>query len=308
LAIFFKKNFKPNIQNEIKTKNLGAGSGFLVSADGLIVTNRHVVEDKDADYSVTLTNGKEYTAVVLARDAVLDVALIKITAVALPYLTLGNSDSLKLGESVVAIGNALGQFQNTISVGVVSGLSRSLVAGSGGGASEALDHVIQTDAAINPGNSGGPLLNLSGEVVGVNVAIVQGSQNIGFSLPINSIKGAIASVRTTGKIVRPYLGVRYVQVTADLKVKDNLSVDYGVLVQRGPSAGDLAVIPGSPADKAGIVENDIILSVDGVKLDDDHNMASIIRQKNIGDRMMLTVLSKGVQKTVTVFLQRAPQE
>ncbi|MEI8130579.1 MAG: trypsin-like peptidase domain-containing protein [bacterium] len=294
--------------NGTKEQEVGAGSGFIVSSDGLIVTNRHVVEDKTAKYTVFLSNGKKYDAKVLARDAILDVAVVKIEASGLPYLPLGNSDALKLGQSVIAIGNALGQFQNTISVGVVSGLSRSITAGDQSGSSESLDHVIQTDAAINPGNSGGPLLDLEGHVIGVDTAIVQGSQNIGFALPINSIKTVIDSVRTTGKIVRPYLGIRYQVITPEMKDKNNLTVDSGVIVQKGSDKSELAVIPGSPADKAGIVENDIITEVDGTKLDSDHDLAQMIRAKKVGDSVVLTVLGKGTQKKVTVVLQAAPQE
>ncbi len=303
-------NFQIPIQTPDGTEKqqVGAGSGFLVSPDGLIVTNKHVVADKTAEYAVVLSSGKKYTATVLARDPILDVAIVKISASGLPYLSLGNSGALKLGQSVVAIGNALGQFQNTISVGVVSGLSRSITAGDGGGMSEALDHVIQTDAAINPGNSGGPLLDLSGNVVGVNTAIVQGSQNIGFALPINSIKSVISSVQTTGKIVRPYVGIRYQAVTPEMKDANNLTVDYGVIVKAGQNTNELAVIPGSPADKAGLVENDIILEVDGVKIDADHDFAQTIRAKNVGDSVVLTVLSKGTQKKVTLKLEAAPQE
>lgn len=289
-------------------QQVGAGSGFIVTADGLIVTNKHVVADKTAEYEVNLANGKKYPATVLARDAILDIAIMKIQASGLPFLELGDSSKLKLGQSVIAIGNALGQFENTVSVGVVSGLSRSITAGDGGGKQEALSHVIQTDAAINPGNSGGPLLDLSGRVIGVDVAIVQGSQNIGFALPINSIKSVINSVRTTGKIVRPYLGIRFQLVTKQMKEANNLTVDYGVLVKPGQNKDELAVIPGSPADKAGILENDIILQADGQKLDEDHDLAQIVRSKNVGDTLVLKVLSKGTEKTVSVYLTQAPQE
>lgn len=295
-------------QNGTEKKDIGGGSGFLVSKDGLIVTNRHVVEDKDAEYTVYTNDGKKHTAKVVARDQVLDVALIKIDGNDFPYLEFANSDDLKVGQSVIAIGNALGEFRNTVSVGVVSGLSRSIIAGDNFGQSEALDHVIQTDAAINPGNSGGPLLNLRGQVVGVDVAVAQGSQSIGFALPVNSIKSVVSSVKETGKIVRPYLGVRYTQVTSEMKDQNHLSVDYGVLVQRGQSENDLAVIPGSPADKAGILENDIILEIDGVKLDSDHNLSYIIRDKKVGDTVTLKVLSKGKEKTVSVTLEAAPED
>ena len=292
-------------QNGTEKKEIGGGSGFLVTEDGLIVTNKHVVDDKDAIYTVFTNDGKEHEAKVLAKDPVLDIALIKISGSGLPFLALGNSDKIDVGQSVIAIGNALAEFRNTVSVGVVSGLSRSITAGDHSGNSELLDHVIQTDAAINPGNSGGPLLDLSGQVIGVNVAVAQGSQNIGFALPINSIKSAIDSVKSTGKIVRPFLGVRYVVVDAEMKDKNNLTVDYGVLVKPGAAASDLAVIPGSPADKAGIVENDIILEIDGVKLDDKTSLASIIREKSVGQVINVKILHKGVEKTVSVTLEAA---
>ena len=235
----------------------------------------------------------------------LDIALIKIEGLGFPYLSLGNSDTLQIGQSVIAIGNALGEYRNTVSVGVVSGLARSITAGDNSGNVEVLDHVIQTDAAINPGNSGGPLLDLSGRVIGVNVAIAQGSQNVGFALPINNVRGAIESVKSTGKIIRPYLGIRYVTINTEIKDKNNLTVDYGVLVKTGINANEPAVIPGSPADKAGIVENDIILEIDGAKLDDKTSLASVIRQKSIGQTIKLKVLHRGEEKNVFVVLEAA---
>ena len=292
-------------QNGTEKKEVGGGSGFFVNSEGLIVTNRHVVNDKNAEYTVLTNDGKKHDAKVVARDTVLDVALIKIDGSGYSALSLGDSDKLELGQSVIAIGNALGEFRNSVSVGVISGLARSITAGDGQGQSEALDHVIQTDAAINPGNSGGPLLDIFGNVVGVNVAVAQGSENIGFSLPINSIKSVINSVEKTGKIVRPYLGVRYITITQDIKDKNNLSVDYGVLVKQGATTSDLAVIPGGPADKAGIVENDIILEIDGKKLDDKTSLATIIRENNVGDVITLKILHKGEEKVVKVTLEEA---
>ncbi len=296
-----------NSSSETEKQEIGGGSGFLVSKDGLIVTNRHVVEDEDAEYTVYTNDGEKYTAKVLARDSVLDVAVIKITGEDFPYLSLGDSDTIELGQTAIAIGNALGEFKNSVSVGVISGLSRSITAGDGFGASEQLDKVIQTDAAINPGNSGGPLINLTGEVIGVNVAVAQGSQSIGFALPINSVKSAIESVEKSGTIVRPYIGIRYVQITPELADANHLSFDYGILVQRGTDKNDLAVIPGSPADKAGILENDIILEIDGKKIDEDTNFALEIRGKNIGDVITLKISSKGKEKTVEVTLEKAPE-
>lgn len=301
----FNFNIPQYRQNGTEKKEIGGGSGFFVSSDGLIVTNKHVVDQKNAEYTVFTNDGKKHNAKVIARDPVLDIALIKVEGSNFPFLTLGNSDSLQVGQSVIAIGNALGEYRNTVSVGVVSGLARSITAGDTSGKSEVLDHVIQTDAAINPGNSGGPLLNLKGEVVGVNVAVAQGSQSIGFALPVNSVKSAVESVKSTGKIVRPYLGIRYVAINQEMKDKNNLTVDYGVLVKRGTAESDLAVIPGSPADKAGIVENDIILEVDGVKIDDKTNLASLIREKKIGQIINLKILHKGAEKNVSVTLEAA---
>lgn len=294
-------------QNGTEKKEVGGGSGFFVSEDGLIVTNKHVVDQKDVEYTVFTNDGKKHSAKVVARDPVLDIALIKVEGSGFPYLTLGNSDALEVGQSVIAIGNALAEFRNTVSVGVVSGLSRSITAGDSSGKTELLDHVIQTDAAINPGNSGGPLLDLSGKVIGVNVAVAQGSQSIGFALPINSVKSSIESVKATGKIIRPYMGVRYVSINAEMKERNNLSVDYGVLVKVGENKNELAVIPGSPADKAGIVENDIILEIDGVKLDDKTSLALEIRHKNVGDKVKLKMLHKGVEKFVDVILEAAKE-
>ena len=302
-------NFNFNIpqyrQNGTEIKKIGGGSGFFVSDSGLIVTNKHVVLQKDVEYTVFTNDGEKHEAKVIARDPILDIALIKIEGSDFPFLSLGNSDSIEVGQSVIAIGNALAEFRNTVSVGVVSGLARSITAGDSSGNIEVLDKVIQTDAAINPGNSGGPLLDLSGRVVGVNVAVAQGSQSVGFALPINSIKGAIESVKTTGKIIRPYIGIRYLIINAEMKEKNNLSVDYGVLVKSGASQNELAVIPGSPADKAGIVENDIILEIDGVKLDNKISLASIIREKSIGQVITLKILHRGEEKTISVTLEAA---
>ncbi|MBP6866201.1 MAG: trypsin-like peptidase domain-containing protein [Candidatus Pacebacteria bacterium] len=301
----FNINIPQYRQNGTEKKEVGGGSGFFVSSDGLIVTNRHVVSADNVEYAVYTNSGKKYDAKVVARDQVLDIALIKVTGSGFPYLKLGDSDGLEVGQTVIAIGNALAEFKNSVSVGVISGLSRSITAGDGAGATELLDKVIQTDAAINPGNSGGPLLNLAGEVVGVNVAVAQGSENIGFALPINSVKSAIDSVKATGKIVRPYLGIRYIAINPEMKAKNNLTVDYGVLVKSGNNANELAVVPGSPADKAGIVENDIILEVDGQKLGENTSLASAIRGKKVGNVVPLRVLHKGVEKTVYVTLEAA---
>lgn len=294
-------------QNGTKKQEIGGGSGFFISADGYIVTNKHVVDDDKAEYTVITHDGKKYDAKIAAKDSTLDVAVLKVKGNDFPYLSFGNSDLLKLGQTVIAIGNALAEFRNSVSVGVVSGLSRSITAEDIFGRSEQLEGVIQTDAAINPGNSGGPLLDLKGNVIGVNVAVERGAENIGFALAGNTVKSIADSVKQYGEIVKPYLGVRYVQITESLKKKNNLSVDYGVLVTRGETQEDLAVIPGSPADKAGIVENDIILEVDGIKLEQRKSLASIIRGKQIGDTVKLKILHKGEEKEIQVKLEKAPK-
>lgn len=289
-------------QNSTELKEVGGGSGFLVSEDGYIVTNKHVVADTTAQYAVFTNDGKKYDATVVARDPSLDLAVIKIDGSGFPSLKFGDSDKVEVGQTAIAIGNALAEFRNTVSVGVVSGLARSITASDSMGGRENLDQLIQTDAGINPGNSGGPLLNLSGEVIGVNVAVAD-ANSIGFALSSNSVKNVVDSVKKTGKIVRPYLGVRYIPITADVKQKNNLSVDYGVLVVNGETDADLAVIPGSPADKAGLQANDIILEIDGKKLDDKTSLQSVVAGKKVGDSISLKLLSKGVEKTITATLE-----
>ncbi|MDO8443506.1 MAG: trypsin-like peptidase domain-containing protein [Candidatus Azambacteria bacterium] len=192
---FFGQNlqFYQPCQKGTKLQEVGGGSGFVISSDGLILTNKHVVADTAAEYTVFTNDGKKYPAKILARDPNIDIAVMKIDAINLSKVKLGNSDSIQVGQAAIAIGNALGEFRNTVSVGIVSGLSRNITA-SGGGVSESITGVIQTDASINPGNSGGPLLNLRGEVIGVNTAMVQGAQNIGFSIPINQVKEIINNV------------------------------------------------------------------------------------------------------------------
>ena len=294
-------------QKGTEKKEVGGGSGFVVSSDGYIVTNHHVIQDTTAEYTVFMNDGKKYPASVVASDETIDVALLKIEAKDLPFLAFGDSDKLELGQSVIAIGNALAEFRNTVSVGVVSGLLRSIRAGDGTGKSEKLDGVIQTDAAINPGNSGGPLLDLSGNVIGVNVAVANGVENIAFALPANVVKSAVESIKKNGRVVRPFLGIRYVPVTKALQEANRLSVDYGVLVSRGEKSEDLAVIPGSPADKADIVKNDIILKLDDQKIDDEHSLAMLIQKKSVGDKIRLRVLHKGIEKDVFVTLEERPQ-
>lgn len=286
-------------------QEIGGGSGFIISADGLILTNKHVVYDNEAEYTVLLSNGKKYTAKVLARDPVQDLAIIKISATGLPSAKLGNSDEIKLGQTAIAIGNSLGEFSNTVSVGVISGLSRTITASGQGFGSETIQGVIQTDAAINQGNSGGPLLNLKGEVIGINTAIAQGAQNIGFAIPINQAKRDIESVKKTGSIKIPYVGVRYIMLTPEIAEKQKISPKSGALV-RGTEDGP-AVIKNSPATKAGIQAEDIILEVNGEKLEDGKTLGNIIQKYNIGDKLNLKVQRGEKILNLQIILEERPE-
>lgn len=288
---------------ETERQTVGEGSGFFVSSDGTIVTNRHVVDETEADYTIIMSDKKEYSARIVARDPVQDIAILKVDGEGFPALEFGDSDGVKVGQTAVAIGNSLGEFSNTVSRGIVSGLKRNLVAGSGFGSSERLSGIIQTDAAINPGNSGGPLLDLSGKVIGVNVAMAQGAQNIGFAIPVNSIKSALKEAKETGKISAPFLGVRYAIITPDIQKENNLPFEYGALVVRGQKMTDLAVVPGSPADKAGIVENDILLEIDGIKITEENQLGDIIGAKRAGDTITLKFWRKGDTREVKVSLE-----
>lgn len=296
---------EPQGEPETEKREIGGGTGFVVSSDGFIITNKHVVEDQEAEYSVVMNDGKKFEAAVMARDILMDLAVIKIGQTELPTIELGDSDQLKIGQTVIAIGNSLGEFRNTVSKGIISGLKRNVNAGDGFGRTELLEEVIQTDAAINPGNSGGPILNLQGQVVGVNVAMAQGAENIGFAIPINEVKKIYQSVKTTGKIVRPYLGVRYMLINDEIKIKNNLPFDYGALIVRGDSPSALAIIPGGPADKAGLLENDIILEVDGIRITQENDLAKIVKKLNVNDQISLKVWSRGQEKTVIVTLEEA---
>jgi len=292
-------------QNGTEKREIGGGTGFIISSDGLILTNKHVVEDESAEYTVLTNDGEKYPAEVLARDLIQDLAIIKIDKKDLPVLNLSNSDNIKIGQTVIAIGNALGEFRNTVSVGVVSGLQRQITAGSGV-TSEDLEELIQTDAAINHGNSGGPLLNLAGEVIGVNVAIAQGAQNIGFSIPINKASKDIQQVKSLGKISIPFLGVRYVLINDQVKSKNNLSYNYGAWVQKGSSADQPAVSADSSAEKAGIMEGDIILEVSGKIIDQNHTLAKAIQEYNVGDSISLKIWRQDSEKNINLKLGERP--
>ena len=276
---------------------IGSGSGFFVDPTGIILTNKHVIADANAEYTVITNDDKHYAATVLARDPIDDVAILKIDIQGAPVLPLGDSDKVALGEPVLAIGNALGLFKNTVSSGIVSGLSRSIQAAPDPKAGIAeMRGLIQTDTAINPGNSGGPLFNSDCHVIGINAAIVFGAQNLSFSIPINTAKRDIADIKKFGRIRRPLLGLRYLIIDETIKDKMKLPVDYGVIVT---SHGALSpgVIPKSPAEKAGLKDKDIILECDGVKIENGKTPQDFMGDKEVGDVLRLTVL-RGTKKSM----------
>ena len=291
---------------------IGGGSGFIVTADGLILTNKHVVSDAEATYSVVLDNDLVLPAKILSRDPINDIAIIKIEAKKeLPVAPLGSSSKLELGETLIAIGNALGTFKNTVSVGVVSGLSRFLSAHDGmSGAVAHLRGLIQTDAAINPGNSGGPLVNVRGEAVGINVATVMGAENIGFAIPINSAKRDLEDLKKFGHIRKPFFGVRYVILNKELKSQFRLSVENGAyVIKEDPPAGragipgDDAVVPGSPAEKAGIKEKDIIIELKGRPITEKTTLQDVLENCEVGEKVPLTYLRGGKEAKTEVVLE-----
>jgi len=275
------------------------GSGFIITADGLVVTNKHVVSGPNAQYTVITNDDKEHEVKNIYRDPINDLAILKIEANGLKPVEMGDSDQLKVGQLAIAIGTALGEFMHTITTGVISGLGRGITAGSPyAGYVEQLDNVIQTDAAINPGNSGGPLLNSAGQVIGVNVAVVAGGENIGFAIPINVIKEAIDNFNRTGQFARPFLGVRYRMINQDLALLNE--VPQGAFI--------VEVIAGSAAEKAGIEEGDIIVKFNGQLVrEEDGGLAKLINQKKIEDKVRITVWRDGEEIELEATLEEFSQ-
>ncbi|MCL5411467.1 MAG: trypsin-like peptidase domain-containing protein [Patescibacteria group bacterium] len=277
----------------------GIGTGFIADKNGIILTNSHVVSDQSVDYTVVTKDKKNYSVKKISRDTINDIAILKVDATDLPALNLSDSNELKVGQEVVAIGYALGKFDNTVTTGVVSGLGRGVTASDAlGGSSETLENVIQTDAALNPGNSGGPLLNLSGEVVGINVAVTQGAQNIGFAIPINVVKNILEGYQKEGRIVRPYMGVAYLMVDEEIAKLRNLV--EGAFIQR--------VVPDGPADKAGVKAGDIITKIGDTKINSDNPLSKVILKNKVNDTVNLEVWRDGQTQTLKATLTEAPQD
>jgi serine protease Do len=292
----------------------GAGTGIVLTEDGLVVTNRHVVPQGTSEVTIVLSDGTEFDDVTVvgrtsATDS-LDIAFLKINDTKgkkLVPATLGDSSKVQVGDSVIAIGNALGQFQNTVTSGILSGYGRNIQAGDeSGGGTENLENLFQTDAAINQGNSGGPLVNLNGEVIGINTAVAGDAQNIGFAIPINDVSGLIKSVQASGKLERPYIGVVYVPVTNDVKEQYDLNVDRGAYVPTEEELGADPIINDGPADKAGLKAGDIITKLGDRNIDQQNSLSALVNQHKVGDKVKLTVIRDGKDRTIEVTLGAAP--
>jgi S1-C subfamily serine protease len=301
---FFKFKIPQYRKKGTEKREIGGGTGFIISQEGMVLTNKHVVLDKEADYTVLTNDGRKFKAKVLARDPFQDLAILKIEAKEkFPVVKLGDSDKLEIGQTVIAIGNALGEFRNTVSVGVISGLGRTITA-TGGGMVETLEDVIQTDAAINRGNSGGPLLNLKGQVIGVNTAMAFGAENIGFAIPINKAKRDIEQVKTLGKIIYPFLGIYYTLITKELQKEYQLPVDYGAWIGRDKLGRKTkeAVLPNTAAEKAGLKRDDIILEFNQEKITLENPLGEIIKKYNPGEKINLKILRGKEEKIIKVVL------
>ena len=292
--------FGPRYSDQERTETIeqDIGSGFVVEG-GIVVTNRHVVSQSDAEYKVIDRNGEEHVVTNIYRDPINDLAILKIDNPDLPAIELGNSDELKVGQSVIAIGTALGEFRHTVTTGVISGLGRGVEAGNGfGGYVEELDNVIQTDAAINPGNSGGPLLNSAGQVIGVNTAVSAAGENIGFAIPINVVREVVENFEETGRFERAFLGVSYRNIARETALLND--VPAGAYVMQ--------VVENSAADNAGIQVGDIIIRLDGESLAERENgLAEVISQRRVGDRIDIEFWRDGDTKIVVATLQTADQ-
>lgn len=282
---------------------VGGGSGFVVDAGGIILTNKHVVADEAAQYKVLLDGGSESFAVeILARDPINDIAILKIKTSNLPVVTLGSSHGIELGQTVLAFGNALGIFRNTVSAGIISGLSRYISARPDPGAPmQELRGLIQTDAAINPGNSGGPLVDIEGRVIGINVAVVSGAQNISFAIPIDVATKDLNDLKKYGVIKRPLLGLRYLILDEKLQKKFKLSVAQGALIVR-ETPHEHGVVPKSPAEKAGIKERDIVIACNGIPVTAEKTLQDFLDEFEPGEDITLTILRGGKQKDIKVHL------
>ncbi|MBI5466097.1 MAG: trypsin-like peptidase domain-containing protein [Candidatus Kerfeldbacteria bacterium] len=296
-----------NLAGDVAKQDIGGGTGFFVSSDGYIITNKHVVVRDNVDYTVVTSGGREYTGSVLGRDPLFDVAIVKVEGSGFKPAKLGDSDKIRIGSTVLAIGNVLAEFRNTVTRGIISGIGRTVTA-SGGGMTETLEGTIQTDASINPGNSGGPLINLKGEVIGINTAINREGEALGFAIPINLAKQALTNFKKHGKIVRTFMGVRYLMLNRTVARAYGLLVNEGAYVLVKNNVGDPGVVPGGPADKAGVQLGDVILEVNGQKLTMQKSLANAIAQYEPGQKVTLKILRGGTELKLEVPLSERTDE
>ncbi len=315
---------------EVKRERVAGGTGFIVKEDGLAITNKHVVNDTGADYLALQPGGKEYDVEVLSIDPLNDLAVIQLHEKTpekdgrktgekkdfgakpskLPTITLGDSSAVKVGQRVFAIGYARGEYANSVTAGIVSAVGRQIQASDqGGGFQETLSNLIQTDAAINFGNSGGPLVNLEGQVIGVNTAVDAAASGIGFAIPANEVKSALSSIEKNGRIVRPFLGVRHVVLTKESAEQYGLKgVEYGALIAGDRTKGETPITPGSPAEKAGLRLDDVILEIDGQKITEQNPLQALIRTHQPGDTITLKVLRSGAAFDVKLKLEELKEQ
>lgn len=276
----------------------GIGTGFIVDPNGLIVTNSHVVDDSRGEYSVVLKDGTTYEVDRIHLDSISDLAILEVTGRNLPTVVLGDSESLKVGQKAIAIGNALGRFQNTVTVGVISGIGRQVVAGGFGTRPSVQENAIQTDAALNPGNSGGPLLSSAGQVIGINVATTAGADNISFAIPVNTLKPLLEIFIEEGRIIRPYMGISYTIITEEIASLRNMPMGAYIT----------GVFPDSPADKVGLQRGDIIMKLEGKEVNAEYSIARAVAQLKVGDEITLLVDRDGKQQEVALILEEAPED
>lgn len=314
-----------NNQPEYKREKVAGGTGFIITADGAALTNKHVVADTGADYTAITKDGKEYDVEIISRDPVNDLAVIQLhektedasdrktgekknfgaKPTGLPMVIFGSSEDVKVGQKVFAIGNARGEYNNSVTSGIVSAIGREIQASEqGGSTAETLSGLIQTDAAINFGNSGGPLINMAGEVIGIDTAIDASATGVGFAIPVKQITPVLESVKKFGHIVRPYLGVTHIILNKDKAAELKLdSLDHGALIVGDRSKKEFGVVSGSPAEKAGLKMDDVILEVDGNKVTEDNTLQSMIQNHAPGDKLKLLVWRDGKTFDLTVTLE-----
>ncbi len=282
----------------------GAGTGIIISADGYVLTNKHVVADARSVQVVT-SDGAQYAKVrMIGSDPLNDLAFLKIEGASnLPAATLGDSGTVRVGQKVIAIGNSLGQYQNTVTSGIISGKGRPIEAATDeyGAEYEVLTDLLQTDAAINPGNSGGPLINMSGQVIGINTAIVSEAQSMGFAIPINAARGLIRGVLSSGKIQKAYIGVQYLEITPDVRAEYRLDDSRGALVKSAAS-GQSAVAADGPAAQAGVRDGDIITKINDKVIGEHGGLGSLISEFLPGEKLTLTIKRDGREQTLNLTL------